>query len=763
MKIAGLTAAWIFVLGATVGEGDTGESGPNRLARESSPYLRLHATNPVDWYPWGEEAIERARREDKPIFLSVGYSTCYWCHVMERLVFSDPAIAEIMNRSFVNIKVDREERPDIDEIYMTTTQILTGRGGWPNSVFLTPNLEPFFAGTYFPPADQGDRPGFPTILTAISRAWGERRDQIEAQAKRLTEAVQETLSPRSGPVARELPVADALRTVADLKKRFDPQWGGFGEVPKFPSPANLFLLWWRGENGDQQAREMVLETLAAMGRGAIYDQLDGGFHRYTLDREWRIPHFEKMLYDNALLAEILVVTSAGSGDADLERLARGTLEFLLRVMRLPNGAFKSAIDAETEAVEGAFYVWDRGSLDRVLGEAESEFLAPILGYDSSPNFEEHAYTLYLTASFQRHADRLGTSRGDLVARVEPLFGRLARDRAQRLFPLVDKKVLTDWNGMAIGALAQAGRLLGDDRYTSAAVEAAEFILGMQDSDGRLLHVWNEGQAKQPAFLDDYSFLIHGLLALHRATGTARWLAEAERLTLEMERQLREPSGRYFTSPADPALLVRSSSASGGAIPAGNGMAIVNLLELAELTGRPSYRARARSAIQSLAPELKGLPAAMPTVAQAVLMADQARADAGRVTAADEPEPPLVETLVTEQLRLLPVGSEEGWRQFELSLTIRDGWHLNANPASLELLIPTQIEGDLRAVHYPPGTSLHPAFAGEELQVYSENLEIGGEISIRDPRLRLTYQACDDRRCLPPVTREVLPMSAELPE
>jgi len=416
MKFTSLIAVCAFLMGAVDGRGATQGESPNRLIQETSPYLRLHAFNPVDWYPWGDEAFERARREDKPIFLSVGYSTCYWCHVMERLVFSDPAIAELMNRGFVNIKVDREERPDLDEIYMTATQLLTGRGGWPNSVFLTPDLKPFFAGTYFPPDDQQGRPGFPTILNTLARAWTERRDQIEAQAQRLSTTVEGALSADSVLAADAIPVAGALMMVAGLKKSFDQEWGGFGGAPKFPSPANLLLLWLRAEGGDPSARAMVLDTLAAMGRGAIYDQLDGGFHRYTLDRAWRIPHFEKMLYDNALLAEILVRVSSATGDVELQRLAKGTLEFLLEVMRLPNGAFKSAIDAETEAVEGAFYIWDHSSLSRALDGEEFRFLASILGYDSPPNFEDHAYTLYLTDSIRGHAARLGMSRAELLGR-----------------------------------------------------------------------------------------------------------------------------------------------------------------------------------------------------------------------------------------------------------------------------------------------------------------------------------------------------------
>ncbi|TNF83209.1 MAG: thioredoxin domain-containing protein [Acidobacteria bacterium] len=375
--------------------GAAGDAAPNRLIQETSPYLRLHAHNPVDWYPWGEEAIAKARREQKPIFLSVGYSTCYWCHVMEREVFSDPAIAELMNRWFVNIKVDREERPEIDEIYMTATRLLTRSGGWPNSVFLTPDLDPFYAGTYFPPEDRGGRPGFPRILESLHEAWTTRRPEIEGVASRLGAAIRESLGAELQTTADVEAVASievAARTANQLKESYDSVNGGFGSAQKFPSPSSLFLLWELAGHGDAEARRMVLETLLKMGRGAIYDQLDGGFHRYTLDAAWRIPHFEKMLYDNAHLGELLAVTAAATGNPALERLARGTFDWVLEEMTLPNGAFKSAIDAETDAVEGAFYIWTEEELRRALGEEGFDLLAPIYGFDGEPNFEGDHYT-----------------------------------------------------------------------------------------------------------------------------------------------------------------------------------------------------------------------------------------------------------------------------------------------------------------------------------------------------------------------------------
>ncbi len=747
------TSLWLLLWGlsAVVANGEAEGKWSNRLGLESSQYLRQHADNPVDWYPWGSEALQRARHQDKPIFLSVGYSTCYWCHVMERRVFSDPEIAELMNRHFVNIKVDREERPDLDEIYMVTTQLITGHGGWPNSVFLTPDLEPFFAGTYFPPADTAGRPGFPRLLETLSRAWVTERQAIEAQAERYAEATRQALSPAAPPLQEGLPTTAARRAVADLKTRFDPEWGGFGEAPKFPSPGGLRLLWNRARHGDVQAEAMVVETLEAMGRGAIYDQLDGGFHRYTLDRAWRLPHFEKMLYDNALLAELLVEVATARQNDDLTRLARGTLEFMLRYLQLPEGGFRSSIDAETDGVEGAFYLWERAALERVLGE-HVQFVAPILGFDGAPNFESRAYTLFLTAPLARHAERLGLSRAVLLGRLTPLLSRLSRERALRAFPRVDDKTLTDWNGMAIAALAVAGRAYGDRRYTAAAIASAELLLGPVGDRAPLRHVRDPQRPGPPAFLDDYAFLVHGLVELWRATEDRRWLDEAERLVAEMERQLREPSGRYFTGPDDPTLLVRASSALGGAIPSGNGQAIVNLLDLAALTGRPIYRARALSALQSLAPDLQESPGSMPTVARALWMMD-GQARESDLSASTPPDPL---TLVAADLQLLESATETGWQRFSLQLTIRDGWHLNANPASLDLLVPTEIGGELRSVVYPPGSTLRPAFAGETLQVYRDSMEIVGDLRASQPGLWLTYQACDDRRCLPPVTRQVVP-------
>jgi uncharacterized protein YyaL (SSP411 family) len=721
--------------------------------------LLLHADNPVDWYPWGDEAIERAQREDKPIFLSIGYSTCYWCHVMEREVFSDPKTAELMNEWFVNVKVDREERPDLDEIYLVATQLITRTsGGWPNSIFLTPGLEPFFAGTYFPAEDRGSLLGFSTVMSRVRDAWETGRPEVEATAERVAMAMGSIVA-KSGQPGEVPSTADVDRAVSHLKGSFDEGNGGFGDAPKFPSPADLFLLWDRAvASGDTEARRMVLETLRKMGRGAIYDQLAGGFHRYTLDAEWRVPHFEKMLYDNALLAELLSVTAQATGDPELERTARGTLEFVLREMQLPDGGFESAIDAETDGEEGAYYLWTRDELRDVLGDEGYDLLAPILGFDGSPNFEGDRYTLYLTDSLTEHARQRGWTRGDLVIRMDQQLDRLRRARSSRELPLVDDKVLTDWNGMMIAALARAGRALGEPRYLQAAQRTAAFLLAnLKDTDGNLLHAWRKGEARIPAFLDDYAFLIDGLIALYETTAEGRWLPEAERLAEEMERRLRDDPGGYYMSQAKPHLLFQPKSIYDGAVPAGNGKASLVLQRLAQHTRNVVYRQRAESVMKAFAAELVEHPEGVRTLALAVDRYRQSEAPASptpsETRGSPEPNVSLAEDLVTTRM-ILDSGEGQAWRSFQLRVTIREGWHVNANPASFPYLIPTEIQGDVRSVRYPGGEDLTFAFSDDSLSVYSGTFSIAGEIDRNESALRLRYQACDERRCLAPVEKEI---------
>ena len=565
----------------------------NRLARESSPYLLLHKDNPVDWYPWGEEAFARARAEDKPIFLSIGYSTCYWCHVMERESFSVPDIAREMNDGFVCVKVDREERPDVDEIYMAATQLITRSGGWPNSVFLTPDLKPFFAGTYFPPTDGRGRPGFPRVLQGLREAWLFRRPELLQQAEMVAQAMQQHLGPTAGR-ADALPGAELVDAVREgLAARFDPEWGGFGPAPKFPSPANLFFLLERA--ADDEAREMLVTTLDRMARGGLMDQLAGGFHRYSTDEAWLVPHFEKMLYDNASLAWLYAEASALAPGAGFDRVARFTLDFVLREMTGPEGGFLSAIDAETDGHEGAYYTWTAEELEAALPGPEGRLFRAVYGLEGPPPFEGERYVLFLHTPLAEQARTGGLSEADLLQRLEPGRRALLEARARRERPLTDDKVLADWNGLMIGAMARAGARLAEPRYIAAAERAAGFVLSrmVDGAEGTLLHAFREGRAHVAAFLDDYAFLVEGLLQLHGATGNGRWLSEAVRLAEEQERRLGDAEGGgYFAAGQDPRLLFRSKPAFDGAVASGNGIAALNAVELARLTGDPAWADRA---------------------------------------------------------------------------------------------------------------------------------------------------------------------------
>jgi uncharacterized protein YyaL (SSP411 family) len=747
----------------------------NRLADESSPYLLLHKNNPVDWYPWGEEALEKARREDKPIFLSVGYSTCYWCHVMERESFSAPAVAEQMNRDFVNIKVDREERPDLDEIYMAATQILTGQGGWPNSVFLTPGLKPFYAGTYFPPEDRYGRPGFPAVLAGLYEAWQTRRSDVEAQAEEMESAMRRFLEERAVPGATPPNPVVAERALDSLTRRFDREWGGFGGAPKFPTPSNLYLCL---ELADErpEAAEMAAATLDQMARGGIYDQLAGGFHRYATDREWKIPHFEKMLYDNAFLLEIYAREHARTGDPQAARVVRQTADWVFREMTSPEGAFWSAIDAETHGHEGAYYVWTHDELVAALGEEDAAFLAPILGFAGPPFFEGSHYVLHLPQRLEEVAEKRRMPVEELLREVDALKAKLLAARSRRDRPLTDDKILADWNGMMIRGLAMAGALLGEPAFVERAAAAADFVLTrMRGAGDTLLHAWRQGQGKIDAYLGDYAFLVSGLLALHRAQGgtaSDRWLRAAAELTEEQIRRLGDPAGGFFVAGERADLLFRSKEVFDGATPAGNAVAVLNLLELAARTGDRAWLTEARSSLKAFATLIESHTDAVRTlaialrryheIAEAGDVAHQAEDLAARERTADAPATHKLEEaaagLVLPVLHLDAEG-EDGWRPFRLELTIEPGWHVQANPASADYLIPTSLRAEgaeIRDLRYPPGTEVTAAFAHAPLAVYAGTVEIAGEIAAVKPgsRLALTFQPCDEARCLPEVTREV---------
>jgi len=682
---------------------------------------------------------------------------------MERECFSNEAIAGRLNESFVSIKLDREERPDLDEIYMTATQLLTHQGGWPNSVFLTPDLEPFFAGTYFPPEDTHGRPGFPRVLAAIREAWHERRDEVLEQAHNVTDAIRQHLG-AAVPVDRLETGALVASTREALLRRFDAEWGGFGSAPKFPSPSNLTFLLDLARGGDAKASEMLVRTLDGMARGGIHDQLGGGFHRYSTDREWLVPHFEKMLYDNAALAPLYAAAAPFAPGLGFERVARRTLDFVLAELTGPHGGFLSAIDAETAGHEGAYYTWTREELEQTLGPDGFGLLAVVFGFDARPTFELDRYVLHLPLSLEERAEGQGTSVTELLVRLAPGMKALLDARWRRARPLVDDKVLADWNGLMIAGMAQAGALLGERRYVEAAARAADFVWSRLRDETGLRHAWREGASRILALLDDYAFLIHGLLALHQADGSGRWLEAALELLAEQDARLwDEERGGYYAAAEDARLLFRSKPATDGALASGNGVAALNLLELAQRAGRPELRTRAARLLRAFGHGLQQFAFAHVTLVQALGRLGLADAvEAG--DAAARPATPAEragERVVELAGRLASRTGEGAWRAFSVELRIADGWHVNANPASADFLVPTEIlpaRGRLRGLRYPDGAALESALAREPIAVYTGRVSLEGEVEhagAEPPSVTLRYQPCDADRCLAPVDEEVV--------
>jgi hypothetical protein len=568
---------------------------PNRLAAETSPYLLQHAGNPVDWYPWGEEAFEKARREDKPILLSVGYSACHWCHVMERESFEDADIARLMNEYFVNVKVDREERPDVDQIYMEAVQAMTGHGGWPMTVFLTPEGVPFYGGTYFPPVPRHGLPGFPQLLRAVAEAWRERRAEVLASGRRLAAELGRSAGLRA---STQLLTDEILFSAYQaISGQFDERQGGLGGAPKFPQPMiwEFVLRYWK-RTGNPSAERMARTTLTRMARGGIYDQLGGGFHRYSVDARWLVPHFEKMLYDNAQLASLYLHGWLAFGDPEYRRVAEQTLDYLLREMTDPAGGFYSAQDADSEGEEGRFYVWTPEEIRAVLG-GEAEDALGYWGVDRGPNFEDRN-VLWVPGEPD-------------PARLAGACGRLLEARACRVPPARDDKVLAGWNGLACRAFAEAGRALGRPDYVAAAARNAEFVLTAMRAGGRLLRTWRAGQARLRGYLEDYAMVAAGLLDVYEATFERRWLDEARALCdalldLFWDQDL---AGFYDTGRDHERLVVRPRNLFDNAVPSGSSVAIEALLRLSAFTGEERYRAAALAALRPMADLMARHPAA----------------------------------------------------------------------------------------------------------------------------------------------------------
>ncbi len=556
----------------------------NRLASASSPYLLQHADNPVDWLEWGPEAFEIARGRDQPILLSVGYAACHWCHVMAHESFEDPATASYMNEHFVNVKVDREERPDVDRIYMDAVQAMTGQGGWPMTVFLAPDGRPFFAGTYFPKEDRGGRPSFRRVMASVVDAWQRRRSDVETQADRLTAAVTRSLPAPEQPAGADL-VPAAYRALAAA---YDPGHGGFGGAPKFPQAPNLeLLLRLAGRDDAPEAAAMLAHTLRAMAAGGIYDQLGGGFARYAVDHRWLVPHFEKMLYDNALLARIYLRAWQVTGDAGLRQVATETLDYILAELGLPAGGLASSEDADSEGEEGKFYVWDRAEFLAVAGPEDGPMAAERYGVTEHGNFEGGATVLSLATPVGEVATRHGVPDAEVVAAVERARRRLLEHRATRVRPGLDDKVVTAWNGMALRSLAEAGAVLGHPGYLAAGRRVAYFLLDeLHRADGRLMRSWREGRASVPAFCEDYGALAVGLFTLYQATGERRWFAAAERTTRAMVELFADDEGAGFFNTGNdaPALIDRPKDVLDNPTPSANSLAAEALLHLRTYTG-----------------------------------------------------------------------------------------------------------------------------------------------------------------------------------
>ena len=737
----------------------------NRLIFEKSPYLLQHARNPVDWRPWGPEAFAEARATDRPVFLSVGYSTCHWCHVMERESFEVQAVADVLNALFVPIKVDREERPDIDEIYMAATQLVTGRGGWPMSVWLTPDGAPFFAGTYFPREDrvqnqpgQGPvvHPGFVTVLERLSEYWVTQRQSALDQAAQLSEAVQRHMR-QGGPADAPLEGDLLARALDDLRESYDREHGGFSHRPKFPPHQALrLLLLAHDRTAAPGALAMALHTLDAMADGGVHDHVGGGFHRYSTDERWFLPHFEKMLYDNAQLARAYVDAWRLTDQPRYRAVAEGILRWTLREMRDPAGGFFSALDADSEGEEGTFYVWTPEELAEILGPDDAALYGAVHGFELNGNWRDESTgepiptnVVHLPRPLADAARAHDIDADALIHRIAAAHARLYAIRAQRIWPHLDDKVLTACNGLMIGALAYAGATFDEPLWTDAAARAADFLLATMRAPhtNRLLATYRDGGAKLPAYLDDHALLADGLLDLHAATDDPRWLSEAQALVETLRARFADPDagGFFFTADDHEQLLVRSRSGIDRAIPSGNGVAARVLARLADLTGDPTYAADADRTIQSFAPLIARHPRAAESLVLAWAIRNPPAAPTpGTARASDGPISILASLPAPDRLRI--------------TLTCAPGWHVQSNRPGVDHVIATSITATpgpgltVGPFAYPDGQPLElPGPDPLTLSVYSGETHFDAALRTSSPHdgsvaITVRYQPCDDRSC-----------------
>jgi hypothetical protein len=736
---------------------------PNRLIRETSPYLRQHAHNPVDWHPWGDEAFEKAKREDKPVFLSIGYSTCHWCHVMERESFEDDEIARVLNEHFIPIKVDREERPDLDEIYMSATQLMAGRGGWPNSVWLTPDGRPWYAGTYFPPKPAGGIIGFGQLLETLARAWRERRDEVERQAAQMTETIRQV---SLFPSAKDSSGGDSLAlALRNLESRFDPEHGGFDGAPKFPPHSALMLLedaWERGATETQ--RRMLTETLDAMARGGVHDHVGGGFHRYCTDARWFLPHFEKMLYDNALLLRAYAEGFRLTGKPEYKSVAMRIAEWAAREMLSPEGGFYSALDADSEGIEGRFYVWTRSEIMEHLGPHDGEFFCRIYGVEEGGNFLDEASgrtsaanVLYLRAPLDGLFNMMEVSAEDGLELLEELRGKMLALRERRPRPHRDEKVLASWNGLMIGALACAGKAFEAQELTALSARAAECVLAKLQRDGKLLHSYCEGEARISAYLDDYAYLGAGLLELHDATGDTRWLKEARRLAGQLCERFSDPeAGGFFLAPADgEALLARTKPAYDQPLPSGNGVATQLFIRLGRLTGSDDWLERAEATVKAFRPVMHAAPHGTHTLIIAESMLEESRRGAG---------PRGLESPVSVHVGEKKITAKPGGTALvSLQVSIAEGYHVADGAAAIGIALSENEVAEVAEIGLPKPERLK--LGAETVSAYKGTLNIKVVLQVREDApegehrlsLEVKAQPCTERECRPPL-RVMVPIA-----
>jgi uncharacterized protein YyaL (SSP411 family) len=752
----------------------------NRLIREKSPYLLQHAYNPVDWYPWGAEAFFRARSEDKPVFLSIGYSSCHWCHVMERESFEQERIAEILNTYFVSVKVDREERPDVDEIYITAVQLITGSAGWPLSVFLTPDGEPFYGGTYFPPAV------FAELLQQVAQLWHTRRAQVLQTAKELTEDLRSLLALRTRELRGERDPSILDTYLTQLMAGYDPQYGGFGDAPKFPPHTQLpNLLWmaeqWDGEEAGTNAAVMALYTLYKMAEGGIHDHIGGGFHRYSTDRQWLVPHFEKMLYDNAQLAWCYTQAYNLTGEPELAEVAHDTLQWMSREMRLEHGAFASALDADSPEGEGSFYTWTQDELYAALDAETAALICQVYNVQPEGNYHEESTgrrtgrnILHRCTSLTELAQSLGIPYEELQERLQEAHARLLEVRARRPAPARDEKVLTDWNGLAISAFAYASTVLDQPAYLTIAEQAAEFIWqNLRDEQGNLLHRYCDGEASIPAYLSDYALYGLGLVSLFEATDDPRWLERAVEIADQMIEKFHdaELGGFFETTSEHDLLIVRHKSVQDRQMPSGNGAAAQLLAQLSDLlTGDDPmrcerYAALASDTLNAYWELIQNIPSATASLLRVYLTLE------GYTLPIPE-----VKEIVTLPRQEGPVHIEvfADPRGLFVIFNIEEGWHIYPPQPVYPDRTPTrvQVQSDL-PIQFGEPTWSSPesvALAGEPQMVYRGEVAVlfpivaigEGETTEGYLRVHVVYQPCTATECALPVERHfVLPVRIHL--